>query len=31
VSQDIPYTPFARTAGEGERCLGRRWTYENSE
>ncbi len=31
VSRDIPYTPLAREAGEGERCLGRRWTCESSE
>ena len=30
VSQDIPYTPLVREAGEGERCLGRRWTCESS-
>ena len=30
VSQDIAYTPLVREAGEGERCLGRRWTCESS-
>ncbi len=30
VSQDIPYTPLVREAGEGERCLGRRWMCESN-
>jgi len=30
VSQDISYTPLVREAGEGERCLGRRWMCESS-